>query len=111
MLISFGLIYALADMHLSRSILLGGGGALIGFVIGIYSMNFITNWWSSASLSLSTASTLQMAAAKATVNYFGSSGIKQVACVLEVASWFDVAFSIATGVLGAVAFGMGASEG
>ncbi len=87
------------------------GGALIGFVIGIYSGNFIANWWISASLSLSTGSTLQIAAAKATVNYFGSFGIKQVAYVLGVASWFDVAFTIATGALGAVAFGMGESEG
>jgi hypothetical protein len=39
------------EKSLARSILLGMGGALIGFVLGLYSLGFVSGWWISASLS------------------------------------------------------------
>jgi hypothetical protein len=97
------------EKGLARSILLGMGGALIGFVLGLYCLDFVSRWWTSASLAFAGGSTMQVAAAKATVNYFGSSAIKQVACVCG--SWINVEFNVATAALGLMALGFAALGG
>jgi len=104
------LVRAWAPAGLARPVLLGMGGALIGFVLGLSSADFISRWWTSASLAFSTGATLQMAAAKATVNYLASQTVKLLAGVFGLANWYNVEFNVATGLLGILAFSLGFSE-
>jgi len=99
--------YAATDKNTGKSILFGIGGTLIGFVIGLSSLYFVSNWWRSASMSYSQGSSLQIAAVKATINYFGSWGIKYAACVLGFASWINKEFNAATALLGLLALSLG----
>jgi hypothetical protein len=107
---TIGLIREVAPAGTAKTVLLGMGGALIGFVLGLSSIDFISRWWTSASLAFSTGATLQMAAAKATVNYLASSTVGYLARVFGFASWDNIEFNVATGVLGILALGLGASE-
>jgi hypothetical protein len=104
-------IYLTMEKSLATSILSAVGGALIGFVLSLYVLDFVSLWWTSASLSYTMGSALQIAAAKATVNYFGSFAIKQIACLVGFASWINVEFNIVTAVLGLLALGLASWEG
>jgi hypothetical protein len=49
----------------------------------------------------------QIEAVKATINHFGSWGIKYVTCVLGLASWINKEFNVATAALGLLALSLG----
>lgn len=72
-------------------------------------MDLVTRWWTSASLSYSTGSALQIAAAKATVNFFGSFAIKQFACLARFGSWLNVGFNIVNAILALLALSLALS--
>jgi len=82
------------------------GEALTGFVIGLFGLDFVTNWWRSAAMSVAQGSPAHVAAIKATVNYYLSSSIKLVAIVLGLGSWINKEFNAATAGLGLLALSL-----
>lgn len=104
-------INGIADGGLSQAILYGIGGALIGFVVGLLFTDFVFNWGRSIIMSNMMGTPVQIAAVKATINYFINFGIRAVFAVGLLMTFFNKFFLASNAVLGTTALSLGYLKG
>jgi len=103
---AIGGIDAFVEKNLAKSILYGMGASLIGFVIGLYCLDVVTNWHRGLTMSSLPGTPTIVAATKATINYFISFGIKASAVLGFGMNFLNIPFSIVTACLGLLALSL-----